>query len=60
MCSDGDGPDANEIKSKMTAYVWAISGYEQEQLDAAIAFIEGRDILPTGFGKSLCYACLPA
>ena len=33
-----------------------------EQLDVAVAFIEGRDvfaILPTGFGKSLCYACLP-
>ena len=35
-----------------------------EQLDVAIAFVEGRNvffaILPTGFGKSLCYACLPA
>ena len=34
-----------------------------EQLDVAIAFVEGRDvfaILPTGFGKSLCYAYLPA
>ena len=32
-----------------------------EQLDVTKAFIEGRDvfaILPTGFGKSLCYACL--
>ena len=36
---------------------------KMEQLDVAIAFVEGRDvfaILPTGFGKSLCYACLPA
>ena len=34
-----------------------------DQLDVAIAFVEGTDvfaILPTGFGKSLCYACLPA
>ena len=33
-----------------------------EQLDVTKAFIEGRDIfaiLPTGFGMSLCYACLP-
>ena len=36
---------------------------KMEQLDVAIAYVEGRDvfaILPTGFGKSLCYACLPA
>ena len=33
-----------------------------EQLDVAVAFVKGRDvfaILPTGFGKSLCYTCLP-
>ena len=33
-----------------------------EQLDVTTAFIEGRNvfaILPTGFGKNLCYACLP-
>ena len=35
-----------------------------EQLDVAVAFFEGRDvfaIIPTGYGKSLCYAyaCLP-
>ena len=33
-----------------------------EQLEVAVTFIEGRDVfsvLPTGFGKSLCYACLP-
>ena len=30
-----------------------------EQLEVAASFIEGRDVfsvLPTGFGKSLCYA----
>ena len=33
-----------------------------EQLDVLFTFVKGRDVfavLPTGFGKSLCYACLP-
>ena len=33
-----------------------------EQLDVLVNFVKGRDVfavLPTGFGKSLCYACLP-
>ena len=33
-----------------------------EKLEVAATFIEGRDVisvLPTGFGKGLCYACLP-
>ena len=41
-------------------------GYEQglkkEQLEVVVAFLSGRDVfavLPTGFGKSVCYACLP-
>ncbi len=32
-----------------------------EQVDIVMAFVQGRDVfavLPTGFGKSLCYACL--
>jgi len=32
------------------------------QLEVIMNFISGRDVfavLPTGFGKSLCYACLP-
>ncbi len=31
-------------------------------LDVTIAFVEGRDVftvLPTGYGKSLCYSILP-
>ncbi|KAL5484051.1 hypothetical protein EMCRGX_G020485 [Ephydatia muelleri] len=38
------------------------SSMKPEQVEVAVALIEGRDvfaILPTGFGKSLCYACLP-
>ncbi|KAL5502599.1 hypothetical protein EMCRGX_G009400 [Ephydatia muelleri] len=41
----------------------AVKRGEPEQVEVAVALIEGRDvfaILPTGFGKSLCYAaCLP-
>ena len=32
-------------------------------LEVVTSFLRGRDVfavLPTGFGKSLCYACLPA
>jgi len=35
---------------------------KQEQRDAIISFVQGKDVfvnLPTGFGKSLCYGCLP-
>ena len=33
-----------------------------EQLDVVEAFVKGRDVfavLPTGYGKSLCFGCLP-
>ena len=39
------------------------SSMKPEQVEVAVVLIEGRDvftILPTGFGKSLCYACLLA
>ena len=38
------------------------SSMKHEQVEVAVALIEGKDvfaILPTDFGKSLCYACLP-
>ncbi len=37
-------------------------GLKKEQLDVVVAFMSGKDVfavLPTGYGKSLCYACLP-
>ena len=40
-------------------------GYQQmkpQQLEVIESFIKGNDVfgvLPTGFGKSLCYGCLP-
>ena len=35
---------------------------KQEQLEVVVKFAMGRDvfaIIPTGFGKTLCYQCLP-
>ena len=41
-------------------------GYEEglkaDQLKVVVAFLSGMDVfavLPTGYGKSLCYGCLP-
>ena len=39
------------------------SSMKPEQVEVAVVLIEGRDVFaiqPTGFGKSLCYACLLA
>ena len=35
---------------------------KDEQLKVVTAFLEGRDVfavLPTGYGKNLCFGCLP-
>ena len=42
----------------------ATLGFEirQEQLEVIVQFVLGKDVfavLPTGYGKSLCYQCLP-
>ena len=45
-----------------TAMELGYSSMNPEQVEGTVALIKGRDvfaILPTGFGKSLCYACLP-
>ena len=39
-----------------------VTKLKDEQKDALVAFASGRDVfvsLPTGYGKSLCYSCLP-
>ena len=36
--------------------------FKHEQMKVVLGFLSGRDVfvsLPTGYGKSLCYACLP-
>ena len=38
------------------------AGLKSEQLKVVETFVKGRDVfavLPTGYGKSLCYGCLP-
>ena len=35
---------------------------KQEQLEVVVQFVLGKDVfavLPTGYGKTLCYQCLP-
>ena len=36
--------------------------FKHDQMKIVLGFLSGRDVfvsLPTGYGKSLCYACLP-
>ena len=45
-----------------TACRYGYQSLKPEQKSAVIAFMEGNDVfitLPTGFGKLLCYFCLP-
>ena len=47
--------------ARNAARVLGYTDLKQEQLRVVEAFVE-RDVfavLPTGYGKSLCYACLP-
>ena len=32
---------------------------KEEQRKVVSSFVSGEDVLPTGYGKSLCYICLP-
>ena len=57
-------PRDNAIRQACKA-IGASLGYQtlkKEELEVMVRFIRGEDIfavLPTGYGKSLCYACLP-
>ena len=56
--------DEEVAKSVITKCIQKL-GYLQskpEQLKVIMEFVNGRDVfavLPTGYGKALCYACLP-
>ena len=58
-------PIQRELASNLITTAVQKLGYrapKKEQVDIIHGFLNGRDvfgILPTGFGKSLCYACLP-
>ena len=46
----------------MVASSLGYTSLKDEQLKVLSSFIAGNDVfaaLPTGYGKSLCYACLP-
>jgi len=53
-----------EIESVSVAAIKSMgyTSFKSEQQRVVSSFISGRDVfvaLPTGFGKSLCYGCLP-
>ena len=58
-------PIQRELASNLITIAVQKLGYKEpkkEQIDIIHGFMNGRDvfgILPTGFGKSLCYPCLP-
>jgi len=53
---------ASFITEAVVAGDLGYSSLKEEQLKVVTAFLEGRDVftvLPTGYGKSLCFGCLP-
>ena len=57
---------AKEPIAKVALKAANLAGYKalhKEQKEAIVYFVSGRDVfvsLPTGYGKSLCFALLPA
>ena len=52
----------NAVSKAALEMGYVYTSLRQKQKDAVIEFIHGRDVfvsLPTGSGKSLCYAILP-
>jgi hypothetical protein len=51
-----------EAANRAAVKLGYLDGLKKEQLEVVVAFLSGQDVfavLPTGFGKSLCYGCLP-
>ena len=63
-CSCQPGDLSMDVESTLRA-IRKSHGYveiKEKQRDAILAFISGKDVffsLPTGYGKSFCYQCLP-
>ena len=59
-----DAASATEVReaARKAAVRLGYKQLKEEQVKVVEAYISGRDVfavLPTGFGKSLCFACLP-
>ena len=58
-------PPSSEVIHEAIAAVARELGYvtmKKEQVEVVEGLVKGNDVfgvLPTGFGKSLCYACIP-
>ena len=51
----------NEIEVICTCIALSLGYYslQEHQKDVVTNFVTGNAILPSGYGKSLCYTCLP-
>jgi superfamily II DNA helicase RecQ len=53
---------ATVLACRYAAAKLGYSSIKSKQMDVLTAFLAGKDvfaILPTGYGKSFCFACLP-
>ena len=56
------GTPAIEVAVKWACAELGYTTIKEKQKEVILNFVSGRDIfaaLPTGYGKSLCYGCLP-
>ena len=55
--------DTHKDTIRIAAAKLGFADLKSHQLEVILAFVTGNDVfavLPTGYGKSLCYACLPS